>query len=290
MRVLTRGKTETIVLLRDPEQTLEAATATNPTTGAEISVIDDFDDDDTDVALLAGAEQGDDTLQVTGLVPGTNYMLVSDDGRKLRIKCLAQSATVALLDTRLPYDVDAGSVVGIESTIEITIPATETTRAIVIEATYSDAEVVRMQCLVASRVLSAPVTQADIFARYPRMRSRERGEMGLEEQISIAMDRARLEVWKHGYVMDDFPNPDMLREYLVSEVALLLARAGYDLAGTGDRGDSLREFERLRDREFISLMSARNLWIDANEDNTQNDGETAPIHGIRAVWFRGSGE
>ena len=286
MDILIRGRAETLTIYRDRSVTLSSAASYDPETGADTGLTLTVANDATSAALLAAAAQGQKTIYATGLTVGTRYHLLSGDGRTLEIVPEAVDGTTVTLDKKLPWSAATGVVYGIQSTIGITVPASYTSRLVQIEATFSDSLVQQFSRLVASRRIVVPVTTEDILTRYPRLRNRGQGEVGFDAQIADVVERARDEFYRDGWVLDDIRSPSVLKNYLIAEVALLLTASGYDLIAGGDRYETRREITDMRDRELTMLRTAPNIWIDSNEDRTQDDGETASRGTIRLDWRR----
>lgn len=284
MRCLLRGRAETITVQRDYSVTVSSAKAYDPDGGEDTGLMLTVANGAVSAALLSAAARGADTVLATGVTAGKAYRLVSGDGRTIPIYVEGVSGTTCTLASRLPFAVTTGYIKSIESTITITIPSTYASRTIEIEYTLSDSSVYRESCLVASRKLMVPLTTEDILNRYPRLRNRNQGELGFDAQIADVLAKTRAQFWLAGYVLDDIVQPALLKDLLIAEVSLQLLAAGYDVAATGDRVESAREFERMRDQEKSMLMNAQNLWIDEDEDRNQDDGETGPVGTIRLDW------
>ena len=286
MRVLVRGRSETLTVTRDRAVTLSSASAYDPDTGEDTGISIAVEDDDTEEELLSPALRGSDTIYAANITAGAPYRLVSEDGREIDIYAVGVNGTTVTLSRPLPFAVAVGTLYGVTSTATLTVPATFAGRLLEVEYLFSDSLRRQQSALVASRLLIDPVTTEDILARYPRLRKRTQGELGFDTQIADVIDRARDEFWRIGIVLDDIRSPGMLKNYLIAEVALLLAQAGYDLAGTGDANENQRTLMDTRDRERLMLQSAPNLWIDRNENRKADDGETARVGGIRLNWRR----
>jgi hypothetical protein len=287
VHILTRGRVETLTISRAYGVTLSSATAYDPTTGDSAGLTITPANDATSASVTTAASRGDVTLYATGLTVGKTYQLITAAGRETLITVEAYATPAATISTRLPWDVSVGSLIkGITSTASFTIPSTYTSRSILIEYTLSDATVMREEALVGSRRLMTPVTSADLLTRYPRLRDRKQGEVGFDNQISDVLAKARATFWQAGHVLDDCPTPAVMRDYLIAEITLQLLDAGYDVQASGDRMESRREMERVRDQEFSRLLNASNLWIDASEDRRKTDDETGPQGGITMSWRR----
>ena len=284
MRVLVRGKSETITILRGVGITITSTTAYDPDTGLTAGLTITDTDDTTSAALLTAVAKGAASFSASGLVAGHNYTIQTGDGRTWPVLVESVSGTTCGTTTKAPFAITSGTVKGVESTITTTVPAAYTGRLLEIEYTLSDATVQQESVLIASRKLVDPITSEDILNRYPRLRNRAQGEAGFSAQIADVMARARAQFWGLGYVLDDVRAPALLKDFLIAEVSLLLIQAGYDIAATGDRAESIREFERWRDREYTMLQTAPNLWIDTNEDRVKDDSETGPVNGIQLMW------
>jgi len=286
VRCLLRSRAEVITIKRDYDVTVSSATAYDPDGGTDAGLTLVVANGAVNAALNSAAARGDEVIYATGVTAGKSYRLVSADGRTLPIYVEGVSGTACTLATKIPFGIASGYIKSVESTITLTIPSTYTSRTIEIEYTLSDSSVYRESCLVASRKLMVPITTDDILARYPRLRNRAQGELGFDVQIADVLAKARAQFWLAGYVLDDIVQPALLKDYLMAEVCLQLTVAGYDLTATGDRIESSREFERMRDQERSMLMNAQNLWIDEDEDRDQDDGETGPVGTIRLDWRR----
>ena len=286
MRTLIRARAETITVIREHAITVSSATAYDPDGGADSGITLVVTNGAVSASLLSAAVKGSDTVYATGITRGKNYTLVSGDGREVPIYVDAVSGTTVTLSTKLPFAVATGTIKSVESTISITIPSTYESRSIEIEYTLSDGAVLRESFLVASRRLIVPVTNNDVLNRFPRLRNRNQGELGFDSQIADVVTKARAQFWQSGLVLDDVTAPALMKDFLLAELALQLIAAGYDVTGTGDRLEAMREWERIRDREYSLLLNATNLWIDSNEDRNEDDGETDLTSGISIRCFR----
>ena len=286
MRVLVRGRSEVLTITRARGVTLSSAKAYDPTTGDDSGITIEVANGAIAAAILSASPRGSDTLYAAGLTVGTPYRLVASDGRELDIIPEGVAGTTVTLRQALPYPVTGGTVYSVTSTATFTIPTTFTGRLLEVEFAFSDGLQQQQSVLLASRLLVTPITSADILARYPRLRKRTQGELGFESQIADVLDRARDEFYRIGIVLDDIRSPGMLKNYLIAEVALLLAQAGFDLMGAGDPAESVRLLMDGCARERLMLESSPNLWIDTDENRTQDDGETGRVGGIRLDWRR----
>ena len=286
MRVLVRGRSEVLTITRARGVTLSSAKAYDPATGLDSAITIAVANGAIAAAVLSASPRGSDTLYATGLTVGTPYRLVASDGRELDIIPEGVVGTTVTLRQALPYPVTGGTVYSVTSTATFTVPTTFTGRLLEVEFTFSDGLQQQQSVLLASRLLVTPITSADILARYPRLRKRTQGELGFETQIADVLDRARDEFYRLGIVLDDIRSPGMLKNYLIAEVALLLAQAGFDLMGAGDPAESMRLLMDGRDRERLMLESSPALWIDTDENRVQDDGETGRVGGIRLDWRR----
>lgn len=286
MRVLLRGRAESITVTRDHGVTVSSAKAYDPDGGEDSGLTLTVVNGAVSAALLSAAAKGAETIYASGITRGKNYTLVTGDGRELPIYVDAVASTTVTLGSRLPYAVTTGTIKSVESTITMTVPSTYTSRAIEVEYTLSDAAVLRESFLVASRRLIVPVTNNDVLNRFPRLRNRAQGDLGFDAQITDVLTKARAQFWQSGLVLDDVTAPALLKDFLLAELSLQLLAAGYDVAATGDRLEAMREWERIRDREYSLLLNATNLWIDTNEDRNEDDDETDLTSGISIRCFR----
>ena len=286
MRVLLRGRAESITVVRDYGVTVSSAKAYDPDGGTDSGLTLTVTNGAVNATLLSAAAKGTETVYATGITRGKNYTLVTGDGRELPIYVDAVASTTVTLASRLPYAVASGYIKSVESTITLTVPSTYTSRSIEIEYTLSDAAVLRESFLVASRRLIVPVSNNDVLNRFPRLRNRAQGEIGFDVQINDVLTKARAQFWQSGLVLDDITAPALLKDFLLAELSLQLLAAGYDVAATGDRLEAMREWERIRDREYSLLLNATNLWLDTNENRAEDDGETDLTSGISIRCFR----
>lgn len=286
MRVLLRGRSESITVTRDHGVTVLSAKAYDPDGGTDSGITLTVANGAVSASLLSAAAKGAETIYASGITRGKNYTLVAGDGRELPIYVDAVASTTVTLGSRLPYAVATGTIKSIESTITMTVPSTYTSRAIEVEYTLSDAAVLRESFLVASRRLIVPVSNNDVLNRFPRLRNRAQGDLGFDAQITDVLTKARAQFWQSGLVLDDVTAPALLKDFLLAELSLQLLAAGYDVAATGDRLEAMREWERIRDREYSLLLNATNLWIDTNEDRNEDDDETDLTSGISIRCFR----
>ena len=284
MRTLLRERSSEITeSTRSPGPTTYSLRIIDPTDGSELAT-PTVSLDSASVTLDTVAYRGDTELSFSGSVGIGKWWLVSSEGPAQVIDIVRANGNIAHLRSPVLDTYAVGSaLVGYWLRATYT-PGADDPDSVLLEWTVDD-DVYTDEAVIVRRRLRPPLTGEELLELYPRLRDLASPDQGNDQGqawVDQAWSALYATVWQSGRILDHIRSPEMVRGAFLAQVGLLLSMQGIDPIGMGDAIEYQREAERRLNRE-ISRLVRSNVWIDADDDMTQDSGEDYAV-GLRLKW------
>jgi len=284
--VLIRARDNEIkTQLRSTNVTSVTLNVVNPADGSQLNSFS-ATIDNPGVTLSGAAIRGAVDLLVSGPIQLGKYFLVGSDGAYEVILIQRYSNGIASLSNPLRSTYDTGAEIkSMYATVHWT-PSQDVPDTVLFEWVI-DNNVYTEDALVVNRKIQIPITGEELLDLYPRLRELlDTGNLGSQSElwVTTAWNDLYDTFWQQGKILDNVRSPSVLKAALLAQIRLSFARQGINLASSYEASlEDIKEAERTVNREVDRLVRSQNVWLDTDDDNRLDAGETLKTN-IRLRW------